>query len=39
MRPGVDNLADLDVSGWERQYQDLQAIAEGFRQDAEPGLS
>lgn len=38
MRPGVDNLADLDAGGWERQHRELQAIAEGFRQDAEPDV-
>lgn len=39
MRPGVDNLAELDADGWASQYQQLQAIAEGFRQEAGPEVS
>ncbi len=39
MRPGVDNLAELDADGWERQYRELQAVAEGFRQEAGPDVS
>lgn len=35
MRPGVDNLPELDADGWQRQYDDLQAIAESFRPEPE----
>lgn len=36
MRPGVDNLADLDADGWAGQHRRLQAIAEGFRTERAP---
>ncbi|MFT4297249.1 MAG: DinB family protein [Micropruina sp.] len=35
MRPGVDNLAELDAAGWAEQHRELQAIAERFREHAD----